>query len=112
MLKFVFYTNWFIPARFGATTYGPFVFVRPKYKGTDEGLLQHELTHVKQFWRNPLFGLWYFFSKNARYKYELEAYRVQLKYYTDNRAGTFAWYLVNNYKLHVPKDQVLQDLLA
>jgi hypothetical protein len=112
MLKFVFYTNWFIPARFGADTYGPFVFVRPKYKGTDEGLLQHELTHVKQFWRNPLFGLAYFFSKNARYKYELEAYRVQLKCYPDDRSTQFAWYLANNYKLDITAAKAKVDLLV
>lgn len=43
--SFVFYTNRFIPKKFGASTYGIFVFIRPKYKN-DEGLLEHELTSI------------------------------------------------------------------
>lgn len=73
-----FYTNWFIPARFAAVTYGPFVFIRPSKRG-DEALLAHEQTHVAQFWRNPFFGFAYLFSKPARMRYEVEAYRAQLK---------------------------------
>jgi hypothetical protein len=106
----VFYTNWFIPARFAATTYGPFIFIRPS-KRDDVGLLEHEKVHVKQFWRNPLFGIAYFFSKQARFKYEVEAYREQLKY-SPGKEEVFADILVRKYKLDVTMDEALAALRA
>ena len=109
MIHFTFYTDSFIPARFGGTTYGIFVFIRPKYKN-DIGMLKHELTHVKQFWRNPLFGLWYYFSKTSRLKYEAEAYKAQLVCYPDSRKKLFAQYLVNNYSLGITYDQAIAAL--
>lgn len=48
----------------------------PKYK------IRHEFTHIKQQWRwliIPFFIL-YFCSKNWRYKFELEAYRVSVRH--------------------------------
>lgn len=38
-----------LPAHAGGMTRGPFIFIRPKYKG-DVGLLEHEKTHVAQWW--------------------------------------------------------------
>lgn len=111
MLHFVFYTDSFIPTRFAAITIGPMVLVRPAYKG-DEGLLQHELTHVKQFWHNPLFFVLYAISKTARFNYEVEAYRVQLKYYPDDRTDIFADFLVNDYRLGITNDQAIAALKA
>ena len=76
----VFYTDKLIPKRFGAYTIGPIVLIRPKYKD-NEGLLQHELTHVKQMYRTLLLhGLFYLLSKGYRLRAEVEAYRVQLQY--------------------------------
>jgi len=98
----VFYTNWFIPAKFSAVTYGPFIFIRPT-KREDIGLLAHEKTHVKQFWRNPLFGLFYLLSSKARLKYEVEAYREQLKYHPD-RLDAFATSLATKYNLGITKE--------
>lgn len=109
MLHLTFYTNLFIPSRFLGVTFGPFIFIRPKGKD-DNGILQHELTHVKQFWRNPLFGLWYQFSKKDRLKYEAEAYKVQLKCYPDDRTNVFAQLLVSNYNLGITLDEALAAL--
>lgn len=105
----IFYTNWFIPARFAATTYGPFIFIRPTKRG-DAGLLAHEQVHVKQFWRNPFMFLPYFFSKKARLRYEAEAYRVQLPYYTDDRTEVFATILETKYKLGITHEEALAAL--
>lgn len=104
----IFYTNLFIPARFQAVTYGPFIFIRPEKKDS-VGLLEHEKTHVKQFWKNPLMGLWYFFSKEARFKYEAEAYREQLKYSPGNEE-VYAQLLVDKYNLGITKEQALAAL--
>jgi hypothetical protein len=49
----------------------------------DRGLLEHEKVHVKQFWRNPLHGLFYKYSEDYRLKSEVEAYRVQYRYGAD-----------------------------
>ena len=104
MIFFTFYTGLFVPARFAAATYGPFIFVKPAYKD-DVGLKNHEMTHVKQFWHNPLFGLWYMFSKKSRMEYEAEAYKVQLKFYPDDRLDVFAGLLAKNYNLGITVDQ-------
>jgi hypothetical protein len=107
----VFYTNWFLMKGFSGATYcTPFIFIRPERKG-DVGLLEHEKTHVKQFWKNPLMFLWYVFSKKARYAYELEAYRVQMKY-SPERVYGFASTLATKYGLNLPIEKVLADLRA
>jgi hypothetical protein len=108
MLFKVFYTNRCIAPRFAAETYGPFIFVRPSYS-LDVGLIEHEKTHVKQFWKNPLFGLFYMFSKKSRFAYEAEAYRTQLKY-NPGREELYASFLVKNYNLGITQDQALAAL--
>lgn len=109
MLHAIFYTDRFIPTRFAGFTVGPIVLIRPGYK-TDEGLLHHELTHVKQYWKNPLMGLWYRFSNPARLAYEAEAYKVQLAYYTDDKTLQFAKFLVEKYNLDITMDQAIAAL--
>lgn len=81
MLNIVIYTdsNILIPKKFGAFTRGFFIFVRIKYKD-DTALLEHELVHVRQFWRT--FGLsllLYSLSKKYRLAAEVEAYQTQLQ---------------------------------
>jgi hypothetical protein len=105
----VFYTNWFIPSRFAAMTYGPFIFIRPEKKD-DAGLLAHEQTHVRQFKRNPFFGLAYWLSKKKRLDYEVEAYREQLKHSRD-KADAFALALSTKYGLTITKDEAFVRLL-
>ena len=72
----IIYTN-LMPARFGGYTIGPISLIRPKYKD-DLSLHAHEAVHRKQFSRNPLIGLAYFFSRRSRKEYEVEAFRAQL----------------------------------
>lgn len=108
MLFKVFYTDWFIPARFSAATYGPFIFIRP-IKRENVGLLEHEKIHAKQFWKNPLMGIFYYFSKKSRFEYEAEAYREQLKYSPGNEE-VYAQFLVDKYNLGITKEQALAAL--
>lgn len=108
MLFKVFYTHRFIAERFGAQTYGPFIFIRPKYS-FDTGLLEHEKVHVKQFWKNPFFGLWYLFSKKDRFAYEAEAYRKQLEF-SPGKEEVFASHLTTKYNLGITRQQALDAL--
>lgn len=107
---FKIYTNCLIPERFAALTFGPFVFIRPQYRD-DRGLLEHELVHVAQFWRTlGLNGLGYLFSKSYRLHCELEAYREQLRWYANDRAPVFAWFLADKYRLGISYDEALRLL--
>ena len=79
-LALVFYTLRFIPEKYAGVTLAFLVLIRPSYR-EDAGLLAHEKTHVRQFWRT--FGinmLRYYFSADYRLQAELEAYRMQLTY--------------------------------
>ena len=55
------------------------IFINPKYRD-DEGLTEHEKTHVWQFWRTC--GLYIFLMHINWFllRWEVEAYRNQLKY--------------------------------
>jgi len=84
-----------------------FIYINNKYKD-DQGIINHELMHVKQFYRMSLLSLWgvviylmgglmtplvigvigfcahtilYRFSESYRYVAEVEAFKVQLKSY-------------------------------
>jgi hypothetical protein len=106
----VIFTDNFIPAKFAGYTYGPISFIRPKYKD-DTGLIEHEKTHQKQFWNTlGLAILFYTFSSTSRYKYELEAYRVQLKY-SPGAVDKFALMLATCYNVNVTEAQARADLL-
>lgn len=111
MLHFVFYTDLFVPKRFGALTVGPLVFIRPRYRDTDPGLLAHELVHVRQFWRNPLMGIWYQLSQRSRLEYELEAFVAQIKCYPSPDIDWYANMLATKYRLEISKEQARQLLL-
>lgn len=99
----VFYTNWFIFPRFDGQTWGPLIFIRPS-KREDAALLAHEKVHAKQFLRNPLFGLWYWLSKDARLQYEAEAYGAQATLRPD-RLDAFATSLSTKYDLGISFEQ-------
>ena len=47
-------------------------------KNASQHLIEHEKTHIRQFWRNPL-TFFYDLIFN-RYKLELEAYQTSVKY--------------------------------
>jgi hypothetical protein len=106
----VFYTNKLIPQEYGANAIGPFIFIRPKYID-DTGLLEHEKVHVRQFWSTlGLFGIAYYLSKKYRLKYELEAYKEQLKYYAVDKRPLFAQYLSTKYGLDITQQEALELL--
>ena len=74
-----------IPARFDGYAVGPLVLVRP---GTSAGLLAHELTHVRQFWRTGgMYGLLSICSARWRQRFEVGAYRAQLAVAGPGRAA-------------------------
>lgn len=115
---FLFVTSFGVSANAGAATIGPFVFIRPSKtfptipKNRAEGLREHELVHVRQFYKTCGFnGVRYLFSKKWRLKYEIEAYREQLKYVPES-LETFVSYLIVRYRLNVTDDEVRALLLA
>lgn len=105
----VFYTDKFIPQRFAGYTIGPLIFIRPNYK-TDLGLLEHERTHVRQFWESyGTMGFLYLLSSKHRLLYEVAAFRAQLKISPGNEK-LFATLLSSNYKLNIDVTQAEQLL--
>jgi hypothetical protein len=99
----VIYTNnnWLIPKKYAGVTRLFLVFIRPQYRN-DVGLLQHELTHVRQFYKIPLIGAYlYRFSRKYRLHCELEAYREQLKHYQQDHSWLFAGYISKKYNLDI-----------
>lgn len=100
---------------FAGISYGPFVKILNERKG-DTGLLEHELTHSRQFYRSAgIIGLMYKFSKKRRYKYEMEAYTVQLSYAAvEDRfrlANKFAGFIADRYGLSVDRDKTARELI-
>lgn len=85
------------------------VRIRPKYEG-DEGLLQHELTHVKQAYRLLILfhSLLYLFDDSYRLHAEVESYRKQLEYSQDKVTDTarFAGFISEKYDLDIPREAV------
>ena len=78
----VFITNW-MPERFAGYHIVDIVLIRPDYKD-DEGLIQHELTHVKQNLRTLFWsGIKQYWDKNHKLNRECEAYAIQLQYVPD-----------------------------
>lgn len=144
-IKFVFnffpvliwYTNKLMKGFAGGTTLN-LIRIRPEYEN-DEGLLQHELVHVKQ-WALPflisiIFGILYYiltdsliglfiFSligcnifplsylliKKVKLKCEVQAYREQLKFYKDNKINLFAEFISRKYGLNVSKEEAFNLL--
>ena len=102
-----FYTNRFLPSWAAGATIGPFIFIRP-HKKNDEGLYQHELTHVKQGFKGlfVFHSLLYLLVPKYRLACEVEAYKVQLKYYKDDRTSLFAKFIAEKYKLKVSREEV------
>jgi len=91
--------------------------MRPEHKN-DEGLLKHELIHVKQFWLNGLLihAIGYRFSKSYRLKCEVEAYREQLKYLPATiDLGYYKWiyagFMAEKYGLGITKEKALRSLI-
>ncbi|MDH3975542.1 MAG: hypothetical protein OEV42_14790 [Deltaproteobacteria bacterium] len=91
------------------------VKIRPSHRN-DRGLLEHEIIHVKQWYRTfGLYSLLNKYSRKYRLKYELEAYREQLKHYPDANyarlVDRFAGFIADKYELGISKEEA-KDLLC
>jgi len=89
----VFFCSFGVPRRYSGIAYGPIVFILPEYRG-DRGLLEHELVHTRQFW-NPL--KWF----KGRLWWEVEAFKEQAKWYSDDRSHAFARLISTSYALDI-----------
>lgn len=106
----IIYTDHLIPARFAGYTIAFIILIRPAYRD-DAGLLAHEQTHVKQFWRSlGVLPLLYEISKYWRLKLEVEAYRAQKACYPDDRRPQFAQFLATKYGLDITAQDALKLL--
>lgn len=105
----VIYTD-LMPARFSGYNLGPITLIRPSHRN-NAALHAHEEVHRQQFFRNPLMGLFYLFSKPARQAYEVEAYRAQLAL-NPGSASILAQFLASKYGLDLTPEQALALLTA
>lgn len=104
----VIYTDKLIPKNSAGLTLGPVILIRPAYKN-DVGLLEHEKVHVKQ-WKRTLGLFWILYAiPKFRLKYEVDAYKVQLRY-SPRDVDLFAKYLVENYSLNITFNEAKQML--
>lgn len=112
---FVIYNDRLVQKKFGGNTWLMFIVMREKYRGHNAGLLEHELTHVKQGYRT-LFTcwIWYWLSKKYRLKMEVEAYRAQVAYYRSigvERSYTqLAESLATKYNLDISREDAIELL--
>lgn len=98
MLRYIVEYSEDLPEQYGGYCYFPWVpligtcriVIRPKYTH-DIGLLNHELTHCKQYATNIFHGLLWAFSKKYRLKCELEAYRIQVETYGYTELSQVRW---------------------
>ncbi len=117
---------------------GPVVRIRKSYSN-DVGLLEHELTHARQWYATSLLmGLaalvaqhlgcqyWQFTASlsvsihallyaavpSYRLWAEVQAYKTQARYYLDDRLEMFAGFISNQYKLNMTQadaERLLRD---
>jgi hypothetical protein len=97
-------------------SWGPVIKIKEAYKD-DEGLLQHEIVHSKQFYRTcGLWSIFYRFISSWRYESEVEAYAVQLSYVEepdiDRVADLFAGFVVDRYNLDVKHNEAKEAILS
>ena len=100
----VFYSSFGVPRKYSGIAYGPIVFILPQYCN-DRGLLEHELVHTRQFW-NPLKWL------KGKLWWEVEAFKEQAKWYSDDRSHAFARLISTSYALDIPVDKAEKLLKA
>ena len=78
-LALIFYTD-ALPEGVGGDARGPVIRIRSKYR-EDQGIHQHELEHVRQWWRTlGLHSVLYFVSRRYRLWAEAQAYQMQRWY--------------------------------
>ena len=89
----VFYFSFGVPRNHSGIAYGPIVFILPEHRN-DRGLLEHELVHTRQFW-NPL--KWF----KGKLWWEVEAFKEQAKWYSEDRSHAFARLISTGYALDI-----------
>ncbi|MDR3384210.1 hypothetical protein [Cupriavidus basilensis] len=103
-------SRWLIPRGFDGFAPGPLILVRP---GVSQALIEHEKVHVRQFWRSGgLMGVLYLASPRWRLRFELEAYREQLRHCEPGAAHHFARMLARHYRLDISQEQAYRLLTA
>ncbi len=91
------------------------VKIRPKYQN-DEGLIAHEMEHWKQCYRSLFIfhALLYTFHMPYRQWAEVQAYRVQLSFCTDDNReralSLFSGWISTEYRLNISQDDALKLL--
>ncbi|KWR89746.1 hypothetical protein [Cupriavidus sp. IDO] len=101
-------TRWLIPRGFDGFTPGPVILVRP---GASDALIEHEKVHVRQFWRSwGLMGVLYLASRRWRLRYEVEAYREQLRHSAPDAAHGLARVLARKYRLKISESEAYRLL--
>jgi hypothetical protein len=111
VLKFVYgglpafiLRNNLVPKGFNGITLGFVVNLRPHVYDSVEywaqALVEHELVHVRQFYRSlGLFPFLYLLHPASRMKYECEAYSVQIRMLGDDAMRSAIGRLAENYRL-------------
>lgn len=86
--------------------------IHPKHK-TDGWILAHELKHEEQYKRTFFHALLYKYSRNYRYKAELEAYTEQIREYGYTNIINALWIvksLTDKYNLKKQAFYIHQDV--
>jgi hypothetical protein len=101
-----FYTNFAIPDGSAGCARGPVIFIRPQYR-EDRGLYEHELVHVKQWFRTlSIHSFLYLLSDRYKLACEVEAYRKQAEYSPQHRP-LFALFISRDYGLDITHEAAL-----
>lgn len=107
----VWYGENIADSRFGGFANGPLIRIRSKYI-IDHGLLEHELTHVKQWWRTlGTHGVLYAVSSKYRLASEVEAYRAQLRICDPSAVEWMIKAIQTKYDLSVSEEKVRKLLM-
>jgi hypothetical protein len=96
-------------APFAGKTNAMIIRIAKDYEN-DIGLLEHEMQHVKQFYKFPFHGLFYKYGRGYRLRCEVEAYKVQLKH-TPLSVNHFAKFLSERYDLGISVEEAKKLLL-
>ncbi len=104
-----------LPEGFAGTATAWFIKIRPAYKD-DIGLLEHEKTHCRQFWRTLGFHVFlYGHLDSYTLKCEVEAYREQLCWppatsHIVQSRQRYAEFLASKYGLKITVEEALRLL--
>lgn len=106
----VIYSDKLVPSGFGDITLAPFAFMRPKHKG-NKGLHKHVETHIKQQykWLIVPYFIVYKLSKRMRLKWEVEAYREEIRWGQLSKRQAAIW-LSTKYDLDISYHKALELL--